>query len=217
MYPEFNDLRLPQLIELFWDRRFDSVDAGDGSIYYSEVAWRIVQRGHEGLQFLLDTANNCSVGQLRGILVALSFPPCLDDPRIDHLIEACLDNSHPIIIADAIRALASRGKAELINRVLSFQNHSCEYVRGSVLVFMRRLYPQQSLLLLLDALHDPHYIVRESAIDELDDLGDVSAISAIEPFLTDPEGDVRQAARTAIENLMDRLRYPEDYLEDGVE
>ncbi len=214
MYPELDNLSLPELVERFWDRRPDEEDDGDGVIYYSEVTLRMMKYGQEGIEFLLDTAHHCNLGQLRSILLALSFPPYIDDPRIDHLVETCLDAPHPIIIADAVRALASRGKAELVNRVLSFQNHSCEYVRGSVLYFMRKFYPQQALPLLLDALHDPHYIVRESAIDELDDLGDVTAIPAIEPLLTDPEGDVRQAARTAIENLTNRLHHPENYLED---
>jgi len=214
MYPELNDLSLAELIERFWGSRPDEDDDGDGVVYYSEVTLRMREFGHEGIEFLLNTANHCNLGQLRSILLALSFSPRINDPRIDNLVEVCLDDSRPIIIADAIRALVYRGKAELVERVMSFQHHSCEYVRGSVLVFMRELYPQQSLPLLLDALHDPHYIVRESAVDELDELADVSTIPAIEPLLTDPEADVRQAAKTAIENLTDRLNHPEDYLED---
>jgi len=214
MYPELDNLSMPDLVKRFFGSRPDEEEDGDGVIYYTELALRLIKYTPEGLQFLLDSANNCNLGQLRSILVAISYPPCINDLRIDHLVESCLDHPQPIIIAEAIDALACRNKADLIHRVLSLYSHPCEYVRGSVLRFMCKLYPQQALSLLLDALHDPHYIVRESAIDELDDLGDVSAIPAIEPLLSDPEEDVRKAAVTAIENLTDRLHHPEDYLED---
>jgi len=53
------------------------------------------------------------------------------------------------------------------------------------------------------ALADSHHIVRESAIDEIDELEMTKLVRReIEHLmLNDPEQDVRDAASTAIENI----------------
>ena len=57
--------------------------------------------------------------------------------------------------------------------------------------------------MLIAALKDPHYIVRENAIDELDDLEYYQALPDIRALLQPGEHeDVIQAAETAIENLI---------------
>jgi hypothetical protein len=48
---------------------------------------------------------------------------------------------------------------------------------------------------------DPDSTVKQNAIDELGELGDVSAIDEIRRFLPDPDEDVRLAAATAINAL----------------
>ena len=55
--------------------------------------------------------------------------------------------------------------------------------------------------LLYDALSSSHPIVRENAIDELDELDCKEALPRIRTLLDDPDKNVRQAAKTAIENL----------------
>jgi HEAT repeat protein len=69
--------------------------------------------------------------------------------------------------------------------------------------FISRLFPKEAPPILLEALEDPHYIVKENAIDELDDLGVIEAIPYIRPFLSDPHPYVVEAAQTAISNLED--------------
>ncbi len=56
----------------------------------------------------------------------------------------------------------------------------------------------------MQGLNDSDYIVRETAVDALDDLGVTDAVSAIEMLLEDPHEDVRLAARTAVDNLRGR-------------
>jgi HEAT repeat protein len=59
----------------------------------------------------------------------------------------------------------------------------------------------KSIQALLAALHDPSFIVRESAIDELDELQAVASLPALANLLQDPDPDVREAARTAYDHL----------------
>ena len=66
---------------------------------------------------------------------------------------------------------------------------------------MSKLYPDEAFLLLIEALQDSDEIVRQSAIDEIDELEIIKAIPYIRPLLDDPSPDVRQAAETAIQNL----------------
>jgi len=48
---------------------------------------------------------------------------------------------------------------------------------------------------------DPHYVVREGAIDELEDLDYKPALARVEALCADPHPHVRQAALGAIANL----------------
>jgi HEAT repeat protein len=43
--------------------------------------------------------------------------------------------------------------------------------------------------------------VRTAAIEALDSLGDKRAIAMLQPLLTDRDGDIRDAAQTAIDSL----------------
>ena len=66
---------------------------------------------------------------------------------------------------------------------------------------MRSLYPNKALPLLIEALKDPDFIVRENAADELGELYEVEAIPYLHQLLRDSHPHVRQAAQTAIEML----------------
>lgn len=88
---------------------------------------------------------------------------------------------------------------------MALRNCPDPYVRGSVLRFISELYPESTSLLLIEVLQDPHYIVRESAIDKLDELDVVESIPYIRPLLADPHLDTRQAAATAMQNLEERV------------
>ena len=100
-------------------------------------------------------------------------------------------------IEELIRQEAKKAKTE----VLKLRFHNCPYVGGSVLRFMSKLYPREARSLLLESLQDSHYIVKESAIDEIDELNLVEAIPVLRPLLNDSSIEVRQAAETAIKNL----------------
>lgn len=54
---------------------------------------------------------------------------------------------------------------------------------------------------LLQALDDPHPIVRENSIDLLDDMCATEAMSAIERHMSDEDPNVREAAAWAVRAL----------------
>lgn len=66
---------------------------------------------------------------------------------------------------------------------------------------MSRLHPDKAYPLLIEALKDPDFIVRENAADELGELDGAEAIPYLRPLLVDSHPDVQQAAQTAIAML----------------
>jgi HEAT repeat protein len=102
---------------------------------------------------------------------------------------------------DAIDGLEYLGDREAHDQVVALRDHVSPYVRGAVLRYLSRLFLDEARPYLRAALHDPHFVVRESAIDEIDELDVIEMLDDIRPFLNDSHPDVRQAARTAIENF----------------
>lgn len=206
-YPELDDLNLEDLTNRFRmafneARKHGSYSEEEEDLYYAEVAGRIRLRGEEGIGFLKSEVCNADTARLRAILSALAWPK-FDDPSLPELFLLYLNDQRPMIVAEAVDGLSGQEVKEAVDRVLQLLSHSSPYVRGSVLRYMRQLYPDKSFSLLVTALKDPDYIVRENAVDELDYLGNQEAISYLYPLLKDSHPDVRQAAQTAIENLKD--------------
>ncbi|BAZ31784.1 hypothetical protein NIES4074_42570 [Cylindrospermum sp. NIES-4074] len=197
-YPELDGLNLVELIECF---QHSYLENEESSVYYDEAAMLIRQQGEAGIAFLFGQIEKANSVQLKGILLALTFPPPVENPLLRSLLLTYLRDDRPLIIAEAIDGLRMLGAKDTVDIVLPLHIHPDPYVRGSVLRFMSRLYPNSSQPLLIEALQDPDYIVRENAIDELDDLGAVEAVANIRPLLTDSHPHVRQAAETAIQNL----------------
>ncbi|NET65118.1 MAG: HEAT repeat domain-containing protein [Moorea sp. SIO1G6] len=166
-YPELNNLNLSQLIERFQKQPLEGEDA---SIYYSEIALLISQQGEQGFEYLYESINSADQERLRGIIVALTESQTKTE-KLRKLLIRYLDDQRPMIVAEAIDGLSKLEEKHAIDHVLVMLDHSSPYVRGSVLRFLARLYPEQALPQLLDKLKDPHFIVRENAVDELDELG----------------------------------------------
>lgn len=198
-YPELRDLDLPALSE-----RFRGI-APDGREYaypfYAEVASLIRNQGKAGITFLLDEIGRASADRLRAILFALTRQPKLRHPALLDLLRSSLRDERPLVVAEAVDGLWSQGKRNMTYEVLSLQNHSSPYVRGAVLRFVSHLTPRCAPLLLIAALKEPDPIVRQNAVDELHRLGVTGAIAHLRPLLQDEDPDVRQAARTAVEDL----------------
>jgi HEAT repeat protein len=68
---------------------------------------------------------------------------------------------------------------------------------------MAKLHPDKAIPLLLESLESKDAIVRENAIDELDKLNIREAIPYLSKLVNDSDTNVRQAAQTALENLLE--------------
>jgi HEAT repeat protein len=197
-YPELDRLNLKELAELF---RLPPPEGEDyATAYYQEIAHLIGSKGEEGITLLLDEIDRSNTAQLQAILFALS-ENTIEDIKLQKFLLTYLQDERPIIVMEAIDGLNRQGAKDAVDCVLALQEHPSPYVRGSVLRFMRSLYPDQALPLLIKALKDPDFIVRENAADELGELDRGEAIPHLRPLIKDSHPDVRQAAQTAIEML----------------
>lgn len=198
LYPELDDLSFDELVKRFQG----PPPEGDeyAFVYYSEVALNLSKKGPEGTDFLQDRIGTADTEHLRAILFALA-EPLTNDPAMRELLLSFLQDHRPMIVMEAVDALALQGETDALDRVLNLLEHSSPYVRGSVLRYMRRLHPDRAMPILMESLEDEHPIVRAAAADEAGELGKAEAVLYLHRLLTDPDPDVRQAAQTAIEIL----------------
>jgi HEAT repeat protein len=199
IHPELDSLDINALIKKWYSQ---PIIPEESELYYQEIAYLIREKGDERNQFLanflLDRQNLDDEDRIQA---ALRFPPLSSYENINELLLQYLSDHRPEIIFLAIEALSDIQDFSALERVLVFKNHQDPYVRGSVLRHLSKLYPDTVYPILIEALQDPHYIVRENAIDELDELEDIRAICYIEPLVNDAHPYVRQAAQTALKNL----------------
>lgn len=197
-YPELDQLNLEELIARFEIPPPEGEEYADA--YYLEVASLIGQKGEQGVAFLVEQLGKADTARLRAILSALTGAG-LETPLTAEQLFSYLEDERPEIVAEAVDGLRRQCKKEGTGRVLGLLQHPSPYVRGSVLRFMSQLHPDSALTLLINALKDKHFIVRENAADEMGELGKPEALPHLRSLLTDPNVDVRQAAQTAIEIL----------------
>ena len=201
LYTELDSLKLAELISRFQEPAPEGKEYA--AAYYDEVAALIEEKGEAGLKFLDSQLPIADKDRLGAILLALATP---GHPLSKVMLLKYLHDKRPYIIVRAIDGLWRQGQSDASNEVLALRNHPDAWVRGAVLRFMRHIQPEAAVPILLEALQDPHYIVRENAIDELDELEAITALPYIRPFLQDQPKDVRAAARLAVEHFEDATR-----------
>lgn len=192
-YPELDQLNFDQLKSKWFSEPLK--DSKYAVLYYDEIASILVQKfDQEGIPFLVEQLDSADLDQLASIVGFSPLPV--------RLIETYLSHSSPLIISRAIDQLAEKHKIEFIDDMLKFYKHQDPIVRSSALrAITSQISSDKAIPLLLDALHDPSPIVRQSALDELDELEVWEAKTDISKLLNDPDKDVRQAAKTALSNL----------------
>ncbi|TLF96654.1 hypothetical protein FEK35_28310 [Nocardia cyriacigeorgica] len=189
-------LSLPDLVD--WFAVEDEYDD-----YYEAVAEELYRQGQAGIEVLGQELVGRRVPQLRAALTVLALHQG-EDPAFVDAVRTLVGGSEPVVVADAIRILGSLGATDMSQAVRRMSDHQAPIVRAAVLDYLARAEPESARPALIQGLGDSDYIVRETAVDALDDLGATDAISAIEVLLDDPHEDVRLAARTAVDNLRDR-------------
>ena len=198
MYPELDALDLPGL-----QRAFDAPPPdGDAhaAAWLLEVAGQLAACGAEGIAFLRDRAASADAEQRRAAMFGLASGP-VEDPSLDALLVAALDDPAALVVAEAIDGLRYRDVTTATDRIEALLSHESGFVRGAVLRFVARCLPNRALPVLAAAATDPDAVVRENVADELDDLDDDRAVPILRALATDPHSSVREAAETALLHL----------------
>lgn len=165
--------------------------------YYDVLAYNIALLDVDYLEKNLDLFD---LKRKRAAIFGLGFTKNAEH-RIVEKLKSFLVNGESMLVSEAMDSLARMEIFDCWEAVNQQLKSNSEFVRGAALRFARAALQQKAIPLLLSALNDPHYIVRENAIDELSELGDNSIIERIKPLIADKHKDVRQAAETAIELL----------------
>ena len=198
-YPELDELTLQQLTA-----RFEAeAPEGEGALYHDELGRAIAAQGAVGVAYLWERRTLVDAERVRAIIAGLSASGEASRPQLLAWLHEQLGANDPRVVAEAIDGLKNLGDAELAGPILALTAHTSEQVRGAVLRFARVVTPDRALSPLVAALKDPHPIVREGAADELGELGDRRARSALALARDDVREQVRQAIESALELLDD--------------
>jgi HEAT repeat protein len=197
IYPELEHLPPEELIAAF--------EAGPGSaaglsadehdLWLDEVACKIAAHGERGLDFLLRRLGTADEARLRALLLGFSFadPEALRKRggEVQGQLRAFLLDHRPGIVAGAVDTLSHLDDGEAVERVVPLLRHPS----------LSRHRPDMARPLLRQALESPEWVIRENAVDELDELNDREALPQLRRLLSDEHEHVRQAARSAVEHL----------------
>jgi len=170
-----------------------------------ELALAIAQTGREGTDSLLAFTPYADEMRLRAILVAVGcVKQALSEQQRQYVVALArrlLSDKRPMIVAEAVDTLTALDYRKAKKLIAGLYRHSSPYVRGSVLRYFARQHPKEAIPLLERALNSKQAIVRQNAVDELEEMNYAPVVAKIKVLLADPDKDVRQAAKTAVENL----------------
>lgn len=205
LFPQLDRRDPKELRRLFLGESAVEVPDDEQGLWLEEVAVRIAQTGPKGVEFLLPFIANADELRVRAILLALSLGERKLSSRkrasLCELAQRLLNDNRAMVVAEAVDTLSKLAcpvASESINALL---HHPSPYVVGSALRYFARHDPQKAVPLLEEALMSAEPIVRENAVDELDEMNYGPALAKIKPLLRDPDGDVRQAAHAAVRHL----------------
>ena len=168
--------------------------------FYDVIAYNISQISPE---YLTMHIHEYSGSRLRAAVLGIGWSPKKEEKQRDLLL-SLLEHSEPLIIARAADALRHSGYNDLWPSIEPLLRNESPYVIGAALRYARfALPPENALTVLKEALANPDSIVRQNALDELGDLGDKQALDFIRPYCEDSAPDVKQAANTAYETIVD--------------
>lgn len=173
----------------------------DDDDFYDVIAYNIAQKSPE---YFFNKIKNYDVVRKRAAIFALGYLLKRDKRLFEILQDFILNDNNSMIISEAINALIHLENKNYWSSIQLLLSHQSPYVRGAVLKYARYAQMEEAYLLLVSSLTDGHYIVREAAVDELVELGDVKAIEKIISLVEDTHPDVREAAKNAIKELSTR-------------
>lgn len=204
---DFSQMGFDELVARLRSEPSDADVAADplmSASYYSDVGWALSNLGANGIAWLVDEVPRVEQDEprLRGVLLGLRRRdvPEAQMAAVRDVFRRCLGDARPLIVMDALDGLGMLEDTMSLGEVLALRDAASEWVRAGVLRYMQDCAPAQAVTMALGALSDPHFIVRETAIDVLDELGAVGQhLDRIRLLLGDEHPDVRAAAHYAIE------------------
>ena len=147
-----------------WDVRSPSISRIDaGECQYDEIAYRMsAQYGEKGTGFLLEELERVrdEGRRLRAVLGGLRLLPA-HHPLGTQICLFYLGHTNEFIVMGVIDGLAHLEATEAHDRVLAHLSHPSQYVVGGVPRYMSKLFRDEALPILLEALRDERYIVRK--------------------------------------------------------
>jgi len=204
-FPQLREKATDDLLRFLAGEKKPRVPEDEMYSWLEEAAVQIASTGTKGIDSLLTLVPTADELRLRAILVAMWVEKENLSPsqrtNVRKIARRLLSDKRDLIVADAVDTLRRFKCRDAAPAVVPLLNHLSPYVIGSALRFIARLEPSKAVPLLVKALKSEMHIVRENAVDELEEMDYKPALAKIKPLLKDPNADVRQAARTAVENL----------------
>lgn len=171
-------------------------EVADDDDFYAVLAYNIAQSNRQQFEEMLQ---DLSGTRLRAAIFGLGTSAGLDHSSGD-LIFRYIDHSDVLVAAEAIDALRRMGLADW-PQIEPALRHQSAYVRGAALRFAKAKLGAGAKPILVEGLQDADPIVRQNALDELEEIIAPQDIPLITPYLNDTSADVRQAARTLLESM----------------
>lgn len=197
LFSELEGSTLEELIDAFRGPPLDG--EGYRVSFYDDVADAIARLG--GIAFLEGELDQDDEDRMAAAIGALAFSqaPGVDKRRLNIRLPPLLDHPNPNVVITAIDSLRRLEDGAVHDRVLELLDRSPGMIRARALIYLRVLFPDEGLPLLLDALNDPDATIRFTAVDQLDEL-QVTDRATFERMLDDSDEDVRGHARYILDN-----------------
>jgi HEAT repeat protein len=205
MFPQLRRHPPKKLRNVFVGEGKPIVPESEKELWLQEVAIRIAKSGAQGVDFLLSHVPKADELRLRAILLAMSFVTKKLSLRqrafLCTLARGLLGDERALVVAEAVDTLSQLACGAAPESISWLLEHPSPYVVGSALRYFARHDPEKAVPLLVGALKSGQPIVRQNAVDELDEMNYTPALAKIKRLLNDPDEYVRQAAQSAIANL----------------
>jgi hypothetical protein len=177
----------------------------EADLWLQEIALDIMKAGCDGMRFLLESMHGADDSRLRAVLGSLACSSdYLDEEsrgKVKSILVSFLTHSNPALIMESTDSLRMLGFSEVADKVFPLLGHKSPYVVGGALRYLNRHRRDAATPLLIRALESPEPIIRQNAIDELEELGLPEMLPRLYPLLDDPDKYVREAALSAIRTL----------------
>ena len=208
LFPEIRKCDAEELERFFQSGPDPGVPEDEQAFWLDEAAIRIARSGARGVDFLLASVPGGDEARVRAALLGMSVVAKRLSARkrasICELAQALLTDERAMVVAEAVDALSGFGCPRQWN-LSPLSSTTPPRMWSAAPSGSSRARPEKAVPLLERALAAKDPIVRQNAVDELDEMNYTRALPKIRRLLRDPDEGVRNAARWAVEHLEDAL------------